>query len=266
MAKPFLLWENVLEDGTLTVTTAEPAGNEVVNVTDWRWHSLWVSGSTIATQNIDVDLGVGVTASPDTVIIGGHNFGTVGATFRAWHSDDGAAWTAAAAGVAPTDDTPYLSTWTGSAHRYWRLSVGSPAWATAPEIGVVTFGRRHTFDEGSQPGFDPYGQVAAQTGGIGPGSFVRPYVTHKIQSLQIEHDSPGMTKSAFFRPSSGLGFDADFVPHAIESGKPFWFVWNTDEEAHGAAFCRTAGVSSPAVGSYKRRSLVSQFTAYLEVA
>ena len=72
----------------------------------------------------------------------------------------------------------------------------------------------------------------------------------------------------FFDPASGLGWDEEFVDHAIDSGKPFWFAWNLDTEASEVYLCHVDGdeFRSPFVGTTNRRGLNCTFIGHREVS
>jgi len=271
MAKPLMLFENILDDtgSTLTVTTTPASGFPITNIYDWRVATAyrWKSGSLTVLQNIDIDLGDGITASPNTVALAGHNFGTESATYRVYHSDGGA-YTAVTSAIAPTTDLPSLTTFTGSAHRYWRVAIGGETWTNAPQIGVLVLGRRLDFTEPTQFDLDPYGERAVvEDSANESGSWIGTNVRYTVKQFNLNYDEPGFTKTGFFAPAAGLGFDADFVPHAIRSAKPFFFNWNIDVDPTENYLCKVMNydVRMPFVGSTARRSLFCSFEARREI-
>jgi hypothetical protein len=242
MANPWLFFENVFEDADATFTvTNEASGFPKENVLDWfRW-SYWKSSGTTAPIYLHVDMGVGNTAQPTTLVVGGHNLHTAGASVKVEHSDDDSAWTQVGTTQTPTTKQPVTDTFSpASAHRYWRVSLTGTL-SVAPQIGIVTLGRRIDLPLGVAPGFDAFGHALVtdrvqNTNGETLGVNVR----NLEYRWNLDYsDGRALSKSSFFSPVSGLTFDGDFVDH-FHAGKPFWLTFNTDEYAH-ADLCELDG-------------------------
>lgn len=260
MAKPFLLWENIFEDGTIT-SSSEASGWPDDAVIDWfglhDTSSRWQAGGTTTPQWVKVDLGAGNTASPDTVVIGGHNLSTIGGTVVVQYSSDdfSADTNNAFTAVTPSNDKVICRTWTATAARYWRvyLTHGS-AFTAAPQIGLITLGRRFDFSVGWQPNWDPYdyepkvSRSKNKYGGALGGN-----LRHYTKRFSINYRAPGLLETEL-NPASGLTFDGDFRPHA--DTKPFWYAWDIDTEDQHVWLCeRTSPIETPFHVSTTRRTL-----------
>lgn len=269
MANPTLFFEDHFSTSGATVTmTSEASGFPKENLQDWRLGTAYRwKATTVASQTYKVDAGAGTEVDADTFVIGGHNLGTVTADITiAWSTND-AAWTDVVTSAAPSDDYPYMRQWTApGVKRYWRVIIAN-ATTTPAQAGIITLGRRLDFTEGAQFDLDPYQhEMVVEDSANENGSPIGVNVRYKRKMFSINHTNVGMTKTDFYEPASGLGFDADFVPHALEGGKPFWFTWNWDVDTDETYLCKTRRVGMPFKGSTARRQLVSQFEAWREVA
>lgn len=271
MALPWVLFENILEDGTLTATSEE-SGFPAENLLDWRpWTAArWKATDTTSPQNIDVDLGAGNTASPDTLAIGGHNlFDQTLGRHRVFYSDDGISYTglySPPAGVVVTDGLPFYQTWTSSAHRYWRVRL-SGTFTTAIQAGVVTLGRRIDFETWFGAGLDPFnaeGRRSFLTNDLG--APLGADVAGREWQFNLDISGTGQTASGFYAPASGLTWDGDWRAHALTAGKPFWFAWDTDEQDDGLWLCRASQDATPLMHNTDRRTLSVPVTGWREVA
>jgi hypothetical protein len=274
MAYPFVLFENIFEDGTITADS-EQSGYPDDNIIDWRQGTpfRWKSDSLTDDQVIKLDLGVGETASPDTIAIGGHNIDdvSVGAgapAVRVYYSDNDIAYNLYVA-MSITSNYPHVATFTASAHRYFQIEISKEAvgdLVVKPEAGIITLGRRLDFTEGVMADLDPYGyNMAVDRSTNDYGSPIGVNVRHEAKTFNLSYDEPGFLVSDFFDPVSGLGYDDDFAPH-VKAGKPFWFAWNTDTQADGVWLCHTDAASHPFLGSTLRRGWNGTFHGYREVA
>lgn len=269
MANPFVLFENIMEDGTLTATY-EASGFPVENILDWRMATpfRWKSSDDTNLTYIKVDLGVGNSASPDTLAVGGHNLDTLSVSgLRVAGSDNDADWTSEYVDLTISSDYPHVGTFTPSqAWRYWRVQILSAPWSDYPQIGILTLGRRLDFTEGVMADLDPYGyKMVTERSFSDHGSPIGVNVRHEAKTFNLSYDEPGFLVTDFFDPASGLGYDDDFMPH-VKAGKPFWFAWNIDTQADGVYLCWTEEASHPFVGSTNRRAWNGTFYGYRETA
>lgn len=275
MANPLVFYENIFEDGTIT-SDSEASGFIDDNITDWRVGTAfrWKAGDTTSPTYVAVDLGVGNTANPTTVAIGGHNLFSAGAQWKIQYSNDNFVTDTndAHSFVVPTDDLPAMKTFTASAQRYWRIYIEAVAGATsdftvAPQLGVVTLGRRIDFELGALPDLDPYNDMPETDWAVSEnGSMLGANLRYIRKIFRINYDAPGFTDTNFFDPTGGgLTWDSGFIPHA--RSKPFWFAWNITTDASEVYLCRsTAGISMPFIGSTARRGLFCEFEAFREAS
>jgi len=272
MANPLILHENIHvdADATLSVTPAAAAGFPVSNITDWRMGTAyrWKATST-ASQYIDLDAGAGNTLTADTICVGGHNLS--GATIRV-NADATATPTTqvlTSGDYTATDNLPFLQLINSTAARYWRIIIITPP--LAPQIGVITLGRRIDYEAGALPDLDPYQRSSNVEPFINNnGSPIGVNVRSKTKTFNMNYGGgdPGMTKTGFFAPAAGISFDDSFLPHAVDSAKPFWFAWNIAVDASEVYLCRIDGpsVSMPFVGTTARRGLQCRFIAHRETS
>lgn len=261
---PLLHFENIFATGTLAAFS-EAAGFPKENLRDWRSEPpyRWRSASTTNFQWLSADAGVGKTFTVDTITIAAHNFGSIAtdAYFYLERSANGSSWSTVtgSTSAAITDGKPRMQRFAAVTDRFFRLQIarGSGSFAVAPEIGILTVGRALVFTEGIQPGHDPYGVAAEVEWNRSPyGTFLGSNVNFEKKDFEILYDEVGLAAADFFKPASGLGFDADFIPHA--KGKPFWYAWNLDIEPLHVFLCMARideGIRMPFLGSTARRAL-----------
>ena len=275
MANPLILHENILANAsaTLTVTVAEAAGFPAANINDWRMGTAYRwKNSTNALVYIDLDAGAGNTLAADTVFVGGHNFNTMGNSFRVYADEDtdvSPPTTALSSSMVPTDDLPFGETFTSTDARYWRLRISTAS--GAQQAGIITLGRRIDYEAGALPDLDPYQRSSNVEPFINNnGSPIGVNVRSKTKTFNMNYGGgdPGMTKTGFFAPAAGISFDDSFLPHAVDSAKPFWFAWNIAVDASEVYLCRIDGpsVSMPFVGTTARRGLQCRFIAHRETS
>ena len=276
-SKSQVLFENIFngeqDAGTLAVTN-EAAGFPKENALDWRPYTLWKSSGTTTPINFDYDAGVGNVNYADAVGIAGHNFGDAAARVYVYHSDNGADYTAVVSqGAASPNGIFYAETGHTSGHRYWRVTLTKPGGFTeAPSIGALCLGRTLVFEEGPQADLDPWGRsLVADRSRNEHGAPLGTNRRYLEKTFQVNHMSPGMTRDGFYRASSGLSFEGDFMPHGVDNGKPFFFAPVYDEDVdyptansyeNTAWLCECDSVSMPNVGTLLRRGLICQFRGW----
>jgi len=268
MANPYLLFDNLLDRASTYSATSEVSGFPVANLADWRQGTgyRWKSDGGAADQNIDIDLGADPDNVADAIAIGGHNLGTVGATVEVLEGGSSPATTSRLGATAITTDLPLLllvPNTVGS--RYWRVQFASMS--AAPQIGILTLGRALEIPTGVRASLDPYGRAAAveESRSNSNGSPIGVNVLHTDKSFSLSYGDIGLTDSEFYQPSSGVGFDADFMPHAIDAAKPYWFAWNiTKEPTDHVWLCTTRSVRMPFIAHNTRRALHLDANAWRE--
>jgi len=152
---PFILYDNVLEDGTLSVTSEE-SGFPKENMVDWLDWTYWKASSAV-TQNIDVDKGA-AGISVDTLAVLAHNFGTGGNSLDCditVQEDDNPSFSSPTTlgSVTITDDKPFYLALTAGTERYNRIKIENME--DAPFIGVIFLGAKMTIPVGPEFDFDP---------------------------------------------------------------------------------------------------------------
>lgn len=152
---PFILSDNVLIDGTVTVTSEE-AGYPKENMWDWLDSTYWKATSA-AVQNIVIDKGA-AGISVDTLGVLGHNWGTAGNSLGTEvyvQEDDNAGF------ASPTtmgskvmaDDNPFYLDLTAGTERYNRIRL--QRLDEAPYAAVVVLGAKITMPVGPRFTYDP---------------------------------------------------------------------------------------------------------------
>jgi len=273
---PFVFFDNWLELSTATLTASdEQAAFPIANVTDWRMGTpyRWKSDVVTDDQEINIDLDAGNEDVPDTFAIAGHNLGTIGATITLQSDADGAdPYTSVRGPVTVANDLPLILTnGSSSPLRFWRLRIlkdGGGAFPAEPEIGIFVMGNRMEFTgAGLEPGLDPFGvESVVEDSRNENGSPIGVNVKFRRKMFNFDYGVAGIADADFFNPASGLGFDDDFKPHAIDSAKPFFFNWNISAQATENYICWVRDIRMPFVGSTARRAFQAQFEGYRETS
>lgn len=137
-----ILYENILETGTVTVSseTSDGAGTNAIEDTTFDF---WTGGA--ASSNIKVDMGSAVEC--DCIGVAAHTIGTEAATLTVAFSTDDISYTDVAE-VSPTDDNTIMIIFPMQNARYWRVTVSDgPA-----SCGVIKIGKRVVFPSGALSG------------------------------------------------------------------------------------------------------------------
>jgi len=189
----------------LTATYAH-ASYPVANILDRVDGTMWKSTAT-ATQYITFDAGVGVTISPDYLLISNHNLKTAGATIVLQYSTDNFAadindiFTA----YAPATDTTQLKTFTTQAKRYWRLKITGAT--VNPYIGLCWWGPKTALDYADS--ITPYDEEIKANVNIGETGFVQgihtKYTERQLDIKFEDMDSTLTAKLIAWRDAVGMG-------------------------------------------------------------
>lgn len=217
-AKPFLLYDNRLEDGTPTATDTE-TGYDVLNLIDWREYTFW-QADTFGTKYITIDCGAPVSA--DTLAVSGNNFYTASATISLESSADNATWTERLVGFTVTSDDVFAKTFTSASARYWRLKIITAA--VAARMAILCIGIRLDMERYPQMMFDPDQQspiVDSERSKVGYllGNVIN-YHERQI-SASFKNLTPAWISSTFY-PA--------WVDH-LSLLKPFFFAWDITNHA-----------------------------------
>ena len=159
MSNPVFGYDNILEQGTVTVTGSETTGHAKENAYDWRtsdtWHP-WTS--QIPGLNIDM----GADRECDYFALAGHNIGdnAEAVTLTVQSSDDTmfvGNLTTHVNAVAINDNAVKFIKFTATSQRWWRffLDMQTPSPAAYPHIGQVCIGSRFDMPEGVEPSYTP---------------------------------------------------------------------------------------------------------------
>lgn len=138
-----LLYENIFEDGTVTVTseTADGAGLNAVEDTTFDF---WTPASLPG--RLEVDMGAAYTC--DCVGIAAHNAGTNGTTILVRYSYDAITYSNAFS-FSPLTDETLMAVFPEISARYWRISINNAICS----IGVIKLGKRLVMPCGVLSGF-----------------------------------------------------------------------------------------------------------------
>jgi len=264
VANPMILYENFFETGTLTSSPGDAAGYPKENIRDWRASTAyrWKSNATTKPATITIDYGSAV--SPDTACIGGHNLFSANGRWKIQGSTDnfGASIVDMFASATPTSNAPQIATWNAASYRYWRIYLDSAAasFTVAPQLGILTVGRRLDFTLGAMPGLAPYDETAeTQWTENEGGALIGANYRFRRKAFSIAYDAPGMADTDFFT-KSGVNYRTGFIPHS--RSKPFWFAWNYSSSASELYLCRVdGGHNMPFIGSTARSGLNVRFVS-----
>lgn len=135
---PIILYENILRDGTLTVSGTDADTNyNMLNIIDYKSYSKWkadsISDPWIAVELIGAD-------TPDCIGIYNHNFNEIGGTIKLQY--DNAGWLDLAT-ITPNGTYPILLPFTAQSSTKFRLLFTSPT--IVPEVAVIFLGHKMEF-------------------------------------------------------------------------------------------------------------------------
>lgn len=208
-----MLYQNVFEDGTVTVSSETTDGAGLNSVEDTTF-DFWTPAGVPA--NLDIDYGDDVEC--DCLGIAAHTAGTDGATIEVQYSDDDVIYTTAATIDPLTDDT-IMVIFPAVSARYWRVRVTSAVCS----IGVVKLGKRLVMPCGVLTGGVPVNHseiVELMTNTSVRGQ----YLGTRIKRVGAE-----------INPNFGL-IDADFVDNYMSvfeahfnSGRTFFYAGSPSE-------------------------------------
>lgn len=137
--KPLLLYQNVFEDGTVTVSS-ETADGEGANALEDTTFDFWTASTTAAFISVDY----GSSVECDCLGVAAHNLGSLGASIKVRNSVDGVTFADVTSTYSPLTDDTLVVIFPAESSRYWRVTVGDgPA-----SIGVLKLGKRLVIDGG----------------------------------------------------------------------------------------------------------------------
>jgi hypothetical protein len=235
---PFILYKNVLEDGTVTVTS-EASGFPKENMFDWLDWTYW-KASTAVDQNIDIDKGA-AGISVDTLAILAHNLGTAGdsvGTVVTVYEDDNSGFSSPTTlgTVAISNDRPFYLSLTSGTERYNRIKIANLDEAVF--AGVVWLGAKMTIPVGPEFAFDPDKQnIMSEKFVSYSGRMVSSAVKYSQRDMIINfrriaqsfissdllpflEDHYGQMKPFFFVPDPGDVFGTDKIYYIVAPDDP----------------------------------------------
>lgn len=117
-------WKHVLAN---LAATSTDAGYDIANILDRLDDTKWQAANTVTPQYIDITTGPGGgdSLTADFFGMGGHNFGTIGATATLQRSATGA-WAGEEVDVmvnAPSDNKTFVKENISVSDDYWRLKI-----------------------------------------------------------------------------------------------------------------------------------------------
>lgn len=221
---PVILYNNFLEDGTLTVTSTE-SGYDKDNLLDQRPYTLWRATSS-ATQNIDLEL---VSAKKPTAIgIVNHNLFSIGATVKV-QAYVASAWEDVHT-FTPTADTAILELFTPDAvNTKWRINISGQS--SEPIIGVIFLGTEITFPYPPETPYSPI-QESIQ---------IETEVSQKGHLLGNNIRYNPIQINASFKDLTRVWVNANFVPFWNNYGKLlkyFFYAWDLTNAASDIYYVR----------------------------
>lgn len=141
---PTILWDNILDGSTVTVST-EVVSQEGVNILSGATNDFWTPSALPATISFDV----GASQGAGYLGISSHNLYTGGCTLTLQKFD--VSWIDVFSHT-PTDDSIFFVPFNYTEAQNWRLSITG---TTAPSIGVAFLGQAIQFESGILPSYTP---------------------------------------------------------------------------------------------------------------
>lgn len=259
---PILAWDNLAAKAA-SVTSNRPvlSNGSLANALSGTTFDFWrpQDSASVTSPTFLVDMGSGVTISPDFIGFVGHNLATIGITGIDVHSSpDGAAWTlvgsVAVAGMGGVSDGYYMAAPTP--RRYWRLTFnGLPALALMRVAGIFignVFTSPVRFYQDFAPVLTPT-EVELQSNVSAGGNILGSSVVKRGSRLAValNHITPAILRSAAWLA----------LQQAFNEGAPMFFAWRPttfDTDLH--YIWRDGGVIRPGSAGVRDLMMV-QFDA-----
>lgn len=235
-------WSTMLGAAGSTLTAGSTAsGYSVASIYNMLEINSWQAANTTSPVNINLDLGVGNTATADYFAIVGHNLFTIGAKVSLWASNDNFSADIRQAGsyVIPATDSALVHEFTApTASRYWRLVVeknGGGSFSAAPYLTICIWGLKTELDYASAS-FDPHGydeqaNISQSYGGYVAGVHTQ-FIERGFTLSFLDIDSTLYAKLASWYDTHGL--------------KNFFVAWETaNSPADIYLMRRTPGRNNP---------------------
>lgn len=223
--KPLLLYQNVFEDGTVTVAS-ETADGLGLNAVEDTTFDFWTP--SIANSGIAVDYGSAVQC--DCFGVAAHTAGTAGTTIYVQSSNDGVTYTNRSI-VSPLTDETIVSIFPAVSARYWRVLQGDAVCS----IGVLKLGKRLVIPDG------------VISGGVAINHANR---YELLTNMSVKGQFLG-TRIKMIGAETNIDFglmDTDFVDndmavfeHHFNSGRTFFYAGSPSEWPEDYGYCWRSG-------------------------
>lgn len=249
---PCVLFENVLDYGAVSASTAD-AGYDVENATSG---TTWDAYKPVSATSANYDVDAGVDVECDCAFVDAHTLGSVGGSVRVWASTDGVGWTPITDAVDVADNGAVMLIWRGVEYRYWRIAFTHDA---APEIGVLSIGKRLVFPNGIAT---PHTSIQH---------------SKKIEVLGGDSDSGQFTGQMIVRKSASVNvtfplLDADWVENEMKpfethynEAKPFAWAASPLFDGDDMGYCQRPSGAGELSPSYYEGGMYEEFTMRLGV-
>ena len=187
MSKIVTYVDNLLEDGTVTVSPAADSSYPAYRLYDRHIGRSFKFGSVVNPSTIKIDQGATGSTEIDTIIIpNGHNLD--GLTLTLEYSENNSDWTQADQ-WSQSGTGNIQRTFTAATKRYWRLSVASPS--SAPSLYELFLTKSYTWERNPEEldriNFPEFNVVRVQDAGgrprfieLGEAREYREYSLYKI--------------------------------------------------------------------------------------
>ena len=220
---PVILWDNILEDGTITATSEDTNG-EVENAIDGNTYDYWKP--TAVTARIDLSLAAPKSAS--YLGIAAHTLGTSSARINVQYDSGGGFTNAWSGAIAPSDDKTIIVAFDQQTAADWRIVVLD----NVAQIGVAFLGDGIQFESGILPAYTPLymaEEVELLTSQTLNGQFVTNRVNRK--------GAKGNFGLNILERSFVEGTDFQNFRRHYNDGKPFFFASNPSELVDDVSYC-----------------------------
>lgn len=227
-AKPKILCDNLLEDGTLACAETYSSTYSLANLIDKRPYTYWVGADSTSAFVIDCDLPA--VAQFNMIGITRHNLFSAGATLTFSVSADGDSYVPVMA-YTPTDNkTIMLEAPAVIETQYLRMTITTPG-TVQPFMAILYLGLGITFERYAES-FDPYNetpQITASTSEAG-GNLLGLIYNHTQQTFKVPFKLVSNTWAVgTFKPA----WDAH-----IKYSYPFFFGWDITNHGSEVYFVR----------------------------
>lgn len=247
-----------LRDGAVVASDAEDVGFPDTNATSW----LITGGGWQATADPEINLAVTLPASEsvNSYALAKHNLGTLGATVKLQHSDDGTAWTDFTdSEKLPGDDKViFFVSDTPVTAQYWRLNFTGLSGGDTLIVGQAFIGLSLRMFSPPEPGFTP------------------PELASNNKYISSRADGGDFLGRSLIRRGSKMSFSNSIVHKdwirdnwqavmtAIEK-TPFYYAWDTFNYPTEVAYCYVdSDIDIPKYVNSNYFSLSLKFIAIIE--